>query len=246
MDVGLIAGSHQMQMLEGWQSTVANNLANASTPGFQKSLFAISADGAEELDAPVAEKVDSTALTLPAGHRSNSFVDGSIRVTGNPHDFAIRHGGFFAVTTPTGETLYTKDGEFQMNAEGVLVNKAGYTVDVEGGQLSVDLQLGPITVTRDGSVNQQGQSLGRISAYSFDEPENLVRRSGSYFVDRGAAGSSLMEDPIVLQGHLMGSSISAMAEMVSMIQISRAYEMSQKIIQESDERLDRAIQTFSV
>jgi flagellar basal body rod protein FlgG len=44
----------------------------------------------------------------------------------------------------------------------------------------------------------------------------------------------------------MGSSISAMAEMVSMIQISRAYEMSQKIIQESDERLDRAIQTFSV
>jgi flagellar basal body rod protein FlgG len=55
-----------------------------------------------------------------------------------------------------------------------------------------------------------------------------------------------MEDPVVLQGHLMGSATSAMAEMVSMIQISRAYEVSQKIIQESDERLDRAIQTFSV
>ena len=119
-------------------------------------------------------------------------------------------------------------------------------MDVEGGELTIDVQQGPITVTRDGSVNQNGQSLGRISAYSFTAPENLVRLSGSYFADNGNSGSSLMEDPVVLQGHLMGSATSAMAEMVSMIQISRAYEVSQKIIQESDERLDQAIQAFSV
>jgi flagellar basal body rod protein FlgG len=235
-----------MQMLEGWQSTVANNLSNASTPGFQKTLFSVAADASSVPEVSEVGEVDPTALTLPAGRSSNSFADGSIRVTGNPHDFAIKHGGFFAVAAPSGETFYTKDGEFQINSAGVLVNKAGYTVEVEGGTLTVDLQQGPITVTRDGSVNQDGQSLGRISAYTFTEPDNLVRLSGSYFADRAGAGASQMEDPVVLQGHLMGSATSAMAEMVSMIQISRAYEMSQKIIQESDERLDRAIQTFSV
>ena len=246
MDVGLIAGSRQMQMLEGWQSTVANNLSNASTPGFQKTLFSVAADTSNVPAASAVGGADPATLTLPTGRSSNSLIDGSIRVTGNPHDFAIKHGGFFAVASPTGETFYTKDGEFQVNSAGVLVNKAGYTVEVEGGELSVDLQQGPITVTRDGSVNQDGQSLGRIAAYSFAEPENLVRLSGSYFADRAGAGASQIEDPVVLQGHLMGSATSAMVEMVSMIQISRAYEMSQKIIQESDERLDRAIQTFSV
>tara|TARA_B110000208_G_scaffold13429_1_gene16404 strand:- start:16994 stop:17734 length:741 start_codon:yes stop_codon:yes gene_type:complete len=246
MDVGLIVGSRQMQMLEEWQSTVANNLSNASTPGFQKTLYSVTADALKVTDAGEVKSAQSTALTLPRGGASNSFVDGTIRVSGNPHDFAVKHGGFFAVNSPEGATFYTKDGEFQVNSEGVLINKAGYTVDVEGGELTIDVQQGPITVTRDGSVNQNGQSLGRISAYSFTAPENLVRLSGSYFADNGNSGSSLMEDPVVLQGHLMGSATSAMAEMVSMIQISRAYEVSQKIIQESDERLDRAIQTFSV
>ena len=241
MDVGLIAGSRQMHMLDRWQTIIANNLSNAATPGFQQTLFSVSADESNVHGSRILGTEDPTRLTLPLGQSSNSFVDGSIRVTGNPHDFAIQQGGFFAVTAPDGKTFYTKDGEFQLNSEGVLVNKAGYTVDVEGGELSVDLQLGPITVTRDGSVSQDGQNLGQISAFEFTQPDNLVRLSGSYFVDPGDAGLSEMEDPVVLQGHLMGSATSAMAEMVSMIQVSRAYEMSQKIIQESDERLDRAI-----
>ena len=131
-----------MQMLEGWQSTVANNLSNASTPGFQNTLFSVAADTSNVPAASAVGGADPATLTLPTGRSSNSLIDGSIRVTGNPHDFAIKHGGFFAVASPTGETFYTKDGEFQVNSAGVLVNKAGYTVEVEGGELSVDYSRG--------------------------------------------------------------------------------------------------------
>lgn len=235
-----------MQVLEAWQSSVADNLANASTPGFQKTLFSVTgAIRSANSSAPNAESA-SNALVLPNAQITQSFANGSIRPTQNPNDFVIEGGGFFKLSPPSGQALYTKDGEFHINSEGILVNKLGYVVDVEGGELSIDPQQGPITVTRDGSVNQDGQSLGRISAYSFSAPDALFRVSGSYFSDPGSAGAAPMDDPIILQGHLMTSAVTAMGEMVSMIQVSRAYEMSQKVIQESDERLDQAIQTFSV
>ena len=237
-----------MQVLEAWQSQIADNLANASTPGFQKTLFAVSGANRGENGAQPQPVSDATQdpLILPSGSVSQSFANGSVRVTQNPNDFYIEEGGFFRLSTPSGQQLYTKDGEFRINSEGILVNKLGYVVDVEGGELTVDAQQGSITVTRDGSVNQDGQSLGRISAYTFSEPKELIRVSGSYFADPGNAGATQLEDSIILQGHLMGSSVSPLAEMVSMIEVSRAYEMSQKVIQESDERLNQAIQTFSV
>jgi flagellar basal body rod protein FlgG len=246
MDVGLIAGSRQMQTLEAWQSTIAGNLANASTPGFQKTLYSVSGTERGVQSTGSVRQANRSELVLPSGQVSHSFANGAIRVTQNPNDFAIEGGGFFGLTTSSGDRIYTKDGEFHVNEEGTLVNKLGYVVDVEGGELNVDAQQGPITVTRDGSVNQKGQSLGRISAFSFSSPNELIRLSGSYFSDSGTAGATMVEDAVVLQGHLMGSSIVPMDEMVSMIRVSRAYELSQKLIQESDERLKQAIETFSV
>jgi len=236
-----------MQVLESWQSTIASNLANASTPGYQKSNFSISAPKSAS-DNNLSAAGARNGLTLPVGRITPSFADGGIRTTSNPTDFALGNGGFFAVSGDAGERLFTKDGEFHLDSEGVLVNKMGYTVDVEGGELTVDLQKGPITVTSDGSVSQDGASLGIISSYAFSNPNELERLSGSYFSDsKGSAGERLMEeDAAVMQGHLMGSSISALGEMVSMIEASRAYEMGQKLIQESDQRLSDAIQAFSV
>jgi flagellar basal body rod protein FlgG len=246
MEIGLIAGSRQMLMLEAWQSSIADNLANASTPGFQKTLFTASGVTGEGDALRSAAMGHNKQLILPQGQVTNAFVDGAIRVTGAPYDFVIEDGGFFGVTTSSGERLFTKDGEFRISSEGILTNKMGHFVDVDGAELTIDLEQGPITVTRDGTVNQDGQNLGRISAFSFGRPSELIRLGGSYFSDPGSAEQAQMENAVVLQGHLMGSSTSAISEMVSMVQVSRAYEMSQKLIQESDERLNQAIQTFSV
>lgn len=231
-----------MQLLETWQSTVATNLANASTPGYQKAVFSVSAEAGTSQSGNAA-----AAGVSPKGAVGQSYLDGAIRSTGNPNDFTTQKSGFFALSGPGGQQLYTKDGEFHLDSEGVLVNKMGYAVQAEGGSLNVDLQKGLITAMPDGTISQDGQSVGKLAVFTFNNPQALVRASGSYFQDiNGDAGATPMEEPGVLQGHLMGSSVAPLGEMVSMIQVSRAYEMSQKLIRESDERLDRAIQAFSI
>ncbi len=242
MDISLHTGASQMQMLENWQALISNNLANASAPGFQKSMFEISAPTPEvpQVGAPIQ-------TASPTGTARRVFSNGQIRSTGNPLDMALQSGGFFGVINDKGEQVYTKDGEFHLNSEGTLVNKMGWSVLAEGAELTVELQEGPITVSPDGTLNQKGQDIGRLSIYDFTNPQALDQRNGSYFTDpEGLAGVVEVEDPLVLQGQLMGSSVNPLSEMVSMIQVSRAYEITQKLIQESDERGSKVVQTFSV
>lgn len=242
MDIGLQTGASHMQMLENWQAAISSNLANASTPGFQKSVFQIS--------TPVAETEEGEMVAtspLPVGGVQRTFSNGQIRVTDNPFDFAIQSGGFFSLFNDEGETVYTKDGEFHLNSGGTLVNKMGWPVLAEGAPLTVVIEEGPITVAPDGTVNQNGQDIGRISIYTFNNPDGLDQSNGSYFSDpEGLAGAMEEEDPLVLQGSIMGSTVNPLTEMVNMIQVTRAYEITQKLIKDSDERSSAAIQTFSV
>lgn len=233
-----------MRVLEDWQSTIANNLANSSTPGFQKNTFAIASREKPLVKTPMPLQ-PLTPLAL--GQPIRVVSDGEVRVTGNPFDMAVHGGAFFAVRNDEGQTLYTKDGEFRLNAEGVLINKMGYPVLADGDALALLPDAGPITVATDGTVSQDGENIGRISVFQFAEPNNLIRTNGSYFMDlNNNAGAQEVESPTILQGQLMGSSVSPLTEMVSMIEASRAYEITQKIIQENDERGGKVIQAFTV
>lgn len=231
-----------MQMLENWQAAISSNLANASTPGFQKTVFQIA--------TPVIETEEGELTNespLPIGTAQRAFSNGQIRVTDNPFDFAIQSGGFFSLSNDEGETVYTKDGEFHLDSSGTLVNKMGWPVLAEGAPLTVTIEEGPITVATDGTVNQNGQDIGRLSIYTFNNPAGLDQTNGSYFTDpEGEAGPVEEEDPLVLQGSIMGSTVNPLTEMVNMIQVTRAYEITQKLIRDSDQRSSAAIQTFSV
>mgnify|MGYP006273516853 CR=1 FL=1 len=235
-----------MQALEGWQASLSNNLANASSPGFQKNAFFIAqpiavAEG-EEGSTP-----EMKALPPLEGRPVRVFEPGAIRSTNNPLDFAVKGDGFFGVRGPEGETYYTRNGGFQLNREGVLVNKQGMEVMGKGGTITVRLEDGPLSMAGDGTLSQAGQPIGQIAVYTFANREALETQNGSFFLDRaGEAGASPLENPNVLQGHLMESSVSPLSEMVSMIQVSRSYELVQKLIQDSDERGDQVIRTFSV
>lgn len=231
-----------MNLLENWQALISSNLANASTPGFQKSTFEISSTAPE-----ASEETSSRHMPLPVGSAQRVFSDGQIRTTGNPFDLSIRSGGFFGLTDDKGEQVFTKDGEFHLNNEGTIVNKMGWPLLAGGAPITIELQQGPITVATDGTISQKGQDVGRVSVYNFTNPQELDQGNGSYFFNPGnQAGMTEVEDPLVLQGQLMGSSVSPLTEMVSMIQVSRAYEISQKLIQENDQRRGTVIQTFSV
>ena len=142
---------------------------------------------------------------------------------------------------------YTRNGEFHVDATGRLVNAQGFPLLAAGGPIQINVQDGPFTVAQDGIVSQDGQQLAQISLYTFDNPEALSASIGSAFVDpKGKAMPRILENPVINQGQLEMSNVVPMREMISMIELSRAYEIAQKTIQSADERQDKAIQTFSV
>lgn len=244
MNLSLYTGAANLHLIENWQATMANNLANVSTPGFQKNSFEVSSSNRPLTNHPVQNQ---PLTPLPMGRPVRVFSDGEIRVTGNPMDFAIHGGGYFGLRDTEGREVFTKDGEFKLNSEGILVNKLGYPVIADGDQLAARQDGGPLTIYTDGTVTQDNETIGRISVFQFADQQQLERLNGSYFFNPGnQAGQREDEFPNVLQGQLMGSSVSPLTEMVSMIQASRAYEVTQKVIQENDERGDQVIQAFSV
>ena len=244
MSIGLYTGASQLQALEQWQSVTAHNLANSSMPGFQGSTFALEGVQPGAFDRTLGEGPRNSMIR---GSLQRSAMSGEVKVTNNPNDLAIQGEGYFSVRGDDGQVRYTRNGEFHPNAEGALVNVEGFPLLAGGGPVQLTAQDGPFTVSQDGTISQNGQQLGQISVFTFDNPEALSGFAGSSIIDPlGEALPRLLETPTINQGQLEMSNVSPMKEMISMIEISRAYEIAQKAIQQEDERQDKAIQTFSV
>ena len=241
MSIAIHTSAFNLEALENRQSIVANNLANSSVPGFQKTLFAVSGNVLK------GRPLGTVQALAPVGGIERSLEAGAIKVTGNPNDFAIHGEGFFQLQGPRGEQLYTRNGEFHVNAEGELVNSDNLVVQGEGGPITIDPELGGFSVASDGTVSQDGQQIGKLAVYRFDDADALKAYKGTIFADpNGQARPELMEVPTVYQGQIEMSNVSPMSEMISMIEITRAYELAQKIIQQSDELTEKTIQSTSV
>src|SRR6185295_12269597 len=139
------------------------NLANSNTGGFKLdrefySLFqgerALPANGQQVTTLPVIQK------------GWTDFQQGLLTPTGNPLDLALEGKGFFAVDGPSGP-LYTRNGAFKLSSAGVLTTMDGYPVrsvsppDQPAKKIQTVSQ-GPIEIASDGTVQQDGQSLGQI------------------------------------------------------------------------------------
>ena len=244
MSIAIHTGASHLSTLEHWQSVAAHNLANSSMPGFQGSTFSV--EGVQP--GSFATELNGQAVRhLLQGQSSRSMDSGEVKITGNPNDLAIQGSGYFSIQDEAGEINYTRNGEFHLDATGRLVNAQGFPLLAAGAPIQVNVQDGPFTVAQDGTVSQKGQQLAQISLYTFDNPEALSGSIGSAMVDPDRkAMPRILANPVINQGQLEMSNVVPMREMISMIELSRAYEIAQKSIQSADERQDKAIQTFSV
>lgn len=244
MSIATHTAASQLSTLEHWQSVVAHNLANSSMPGFQGSKFAV--EGVQSGSfAAVLE--GQAASNLIEGRSARSMDSGEVKITGNPNDLAIQGPGYFSVRDAGGELNYTRNGEFHVDATGRLVNAQGFPLLAAGAPIQINVQDGPYTVAQDGTVSQGGQQLAQISLYVFDNPDALSGSIGSAIVDpEQKAMPRILANPVINQGQLEMSNVAPMREMISMIELARAYEIAQKTIQTADKRQDKAIQTFSV
>ena len=235
---------------------IANNLANVSTNGFKRgtavfedlmyqNVRQVGANSTEQSQLP-------TGLQLGLGVRtvatSRQFSQGNLQQTGNKLDVAIQGGGFFQVQMPDGTVGYTRDGAFQVNASGQIVNATGHVVN---GPITIPANAQSVSIAADGTVsvtvpgNTAPQNVGTLSMANFINPAGLEPRGQNLFGETVASGTPITGVAganglgTLQQGFLETSNVNVVQELVTMIQTQRAYEMNSKAIQTSDQMLQK-------
>lgn len=237
MTRGMYAAAGGMLVGLGRQEVLANNLANANTPGFKTDR--VSYGSFQQVLLPgVRGEGGGDAVMMQSATLTASQVDfqqGSIIETGNSLDLAITGDACFVVATPAGER-YTRNGHFQRAPDGVLVTSQGYPVLGENGPLT--LPNAEVSVSSRGEVTAGGMYVGRLRTVRFADPANVTKYGDSLY-----AGGSPVETPAVgiQQGMLENSNTDPMRTMVEMIATMRGFEMNQRVIQVQDSTLQTVL-----
>ena len=219
---------------------LANNLANSATSGYKTdreyySLYA-SADSENEVDGGVG-------TTLPVVQKQwTDFSAGVIQTTDNPLDVAISNKGFFAVNGPKGP-LYTRNGNLRILPSGDLANGDGYTLRSTAGA-TINVASGKqINITREGIVQQDGQSVGQLAVVDFPSTNSLQKTGTASFQNtdpNNAPAAAANVD--VQQGKLEASNVPVAYSAMRLVGIMRQFEMLQKAIGISGEMDTKSIQ----
>jgi len=236
--------------------TISNNLANVSTNGYKRShavfedlmyqnLRQVGSNTSEQSTLPTGLQVGLGVRTVAT---SRTFSQGNLQQSSNNLDVAIQGNGFFQVTMPDGTTGYTRDGAFQLDNQGRLVNSSGLLVQ---GGITVPANATNLSIANNGTVTATipgttaPQNVGTITTASFINPAGLEPKGQNIYQESIASGQPNEGNPgtdglgSLMQGFVETSNVNVVQELVTMIQTQRAYEMNSKAIQTSDQMLQK-------
>lgn len=242
---------------EAFDTVLAYKIKDLSEPGnLPRPMATNRAIDQAEANNPLNEnymerRVRKTGLNLGVkiGENYVDYSEGPIKETGNTLDLALSDRGFFAIeyTNKAGvtSTKYTRDGNFTMNQQGFLQTQDGdYVLDEDGQRIQMDPAL-PISISRNGTIVQDGAAVATIGITDFEDYNYLERFGENFFqpvegaveLDRGETGVNTQ----IHQGYLEMSNISVVTEMVNIITLQRQYESNQKVITTYDDTLEQAV-----
>ncbi len=203
------------------------NLANSNMPGFKRVELSSTAFS-DQLESQVAPEAN-LAGTLTCNHSQ-----GALRSTGRPLDFAIEGDGFFVVSKE-GQEFYTRNGGFQVDADGRVVNSLGMTVQTTTGdlQLPLDGGNGPLEIDEQFNVRMDGNVLGTLKIASVEKPQELESVGNTLFKNNGA--EVIAAEGRVMNGFLEQSNAVVVEEMVGMMATLRNYEACQRMLRTVDD-----------
>lgn len=241
-------------------TVIANNLANVNTTAFKQGRANF-----EDLIYQTIRQAGALSTQnsqIPTGINMGTgvhlvstqklFTQGALQNTQGPLDVAIEGRGFFSVLTPDGSVAYTRDGSFQTNSTGQLVNSNGYPLQPA---ITIPAQTTQITIGTDGTVSAVVSPattptvLGVIQLTDFINPSGLQPIGQNLYTETAASGAPVTDIPgrsglgILQQGSLEASNVNVVEELVSMIQAQRAYEINAKGLDTVDQMLKFLIQT---
>ena len=254
MDPALWIAKTGLDAQQTRMAVIANNLANVNTTGFKRgravfedllyqNVRQVGGQSSQNTQLP-------TGLALGTGVRvvatEKLFTQGNIVQTGNPLDMAIQGRGFLQILRPDGSVAYTRDGTFQVNAQGQMVTSSGYplqpSITIPSNALSVTIGAdGTVSVLTPGSATPN--QVGNIQLVDFVNPAGLQPVGQNLFLQSASSGSPQPGTPglnglgTLVQGAVESSNVNVVQELVDMIETQRAYEMNSKAISTTDHML---------
>lgn len=231
--------------------TISNNLANVNTPAYKKSRVnfqdlmyrELGKMGVDMSNVELTQHLGSGVGILQLG---KLFQDGELKKTDSPMDIAISGKGFLEVTLPDGSNAYTRSGSLQVTAEGLLATAAGNPLRQS---IHIPSDAKDIVIESTGKVmvgvpNEKNRiEAGQIELVDFVNPAGLSPVGDNLYIATEKAGQPVTGTPgtdafgTLSQGYLEASNVKLVEEMVSLILAQRAYEVSAKVVQASDEML---------
>ena len=250
----LHTSANGMAAQEANVNNISNNIANANTTGFKKSraefddlMYETITESGSRSDSDTRYNVGTqigSGAKISATRRIHS--PGIFQKTDRPYDLMIDGDGFFGIILPNDEVTFTRDGSFNVDNQGTLVNRKGYKVfpgiDIPSGVTNVNIApTGEVESYFKGNLEPQAQ--GKISVFTFINPVGLKNRGGNLLVRTVASGDPIQETPgennagAIIQGALESSNVSIMNEMTDLIRAQRTYEMNSKVMGVADQML---------
>ncbi|GAA3586404.1 MULTISPECIES: flagellar basal-body rod protein FlgG [Marinobacter] len=235
-------------------STISNNLANVNTTGFKRDR-AVFQDLLYQIHRQPGG-LSSQNTELPSGLQlgtgvrvvgtTKQFTQGNLQNTQQPLDMAVDGRGFFQILLPDGGIAYTRDGQFQLNADGEVVNPDGYTLEPN---ITIPDNATKVTIGKDGTVSvvvddqANPVNLGQITLVDFVNPQGLQAIGNNLFRATNASGDPNEGEAgigglgSIEQQMTEASNVEVVEELVNMITTQRAYEMNSKVVSTTDQML---------
>jgi flagellar basal-body rod protein FlgF len=234
---GLFIAASGMLAAQIRQDVIANNLANATNPGFKREVLSQVAFGDMLLsNTQTGQAIGPLSTGTQITSVKPNLTNNGFRWTQNTLDLAIGGNGFFAVQTANG-VAYTRNGAFTTDANGFLVTaqgdkvlgKDGKPLDLSGG--------GRVSISRNGEIHVGSRLAGTVAVVALN-PDSLRKLGDNYLSGTVDAGAKV---GAVAQGALESSNVNTVTEMVSLIENMREFEADQKVIRALDDTLGGAV-----
>jgi flagellar basal body rod protein FlgG len=240
MDALTIAASSGLRSRMQSLDLLANNLANTATSGFKRDQEFYGLYSSAESNDP---RTGGPSSTLPVIERQwTDFSQGTIQVTGSSMDVALSGSGFFSVNGPHG-ALYTRSGNLQVLPSGDLATSEGHPLRNAGGGTIQVTSGKPIVITTDGTVQQNGQSIGQIEVVNFKSTDSLRKMGATCFENTDVKNKPAAATNVqVEQGKIEGSNVPVAEAAMRLVGVMRQFEMLQKAISISSDMDTKTIQ----
>lgn len=250
----LYAAATGMEAQETRINSIANNLANVNTQGFKSDHVTFEDLMYDQIKTPGLKNAENTVspIGIQVGHGTRlvgvykNFSQGEFTQTNRELDVGIQGNGFFQVTRDNGETAYTRDGAFRVDAEGNLVTSRGEVIEPA---ITVPTTATSISISESGVVSalEEGSStptdLGTLELVTFPNSAGLKALGQNLFYETEASGAPTTATPgsdgagVLLQGFLESSNVNVAEELINMIVAQRSYEANSKVLQTTNDMM---------